>query len=91
MILNLNAEQFLLVYNKISTDPIPPALELKNKMEILLLDALSSIEDAKNQAKLSNWIKQERDRVTSLENELKSISENIPDDGLHYPPVKEPK
>lgn len=91
MILNLSAEQFLLVYNKVLADPTQPALDLKNKMDSLLLDVLSSIEDAKNKTKFSTWIKQEQDRVSSLKDELKSINENIPDDGLHYPPVRESK
>jgi NAD-specific glutamate dehydrogenase len=91
MILNLNAEQFLLIYNKLLTDPAQSAHDLKNKMDILLLDLLSSMEDAKNQAKFSSWIKQEQDRISSLKSELKVINENISDDGLHYPFVKDVK
>lgn len=91
MILNLNAEQFLLVYNRILDNPAPPAQELKNKMDALLLDALSSIEETKNQTKFSSWVKQEQERVAFLKSELKTIKENISDDGLHYPPVKQPE
>lgn len=89
MILSLNAEQFLLVYNKVSDNPAPSAQELKNKMDTILLDALSLIEDSKNQTKFSSWIKQEQERITFLNSELKIIKENISDDGLNYPPNKQ--
>jgi len=89
VILSLNAEQFLLVYNKVSDNPAPSAQELKNKMDTILLDALSLIEDSKNQTKFSSWIKQEQERITFLNSELKIIKENISDDGLNYPPNKQ--
>jgi len=89
MILNLNAEQFLFVYNRILDNPTQPAQELKNKMDALLLDALSSVEETKNQTKFSSWVKQEQERVASLKSELKTIKDNIPDDGLYCRPVEQ--
>lgn len=89
MILNLNAEQFLAVYNCIIATSSLTAQEVKSKMDLILLEALSSIDDSKNQSKFDNWMKQEKNKVESLKTELKAINVQIPDDGLHFPPAKD--
>ncbi len=94
MILDLNPEQFLLVYNHVSSNLSSPAQELKMKMESPLLEALSSIDDTKNQSRFSSWMKQEKEKVVHLENDLKNIKAHspivIPDDGLYFP-IRESK
>lgn len=73
MILNLSPEQFLAVYNSVSINPSLTAQEVRSKMDIVLLEALSSIDDSKNQSKFSYWAKQENEKISGLETELKSI------------------
>lgn len=88
MILNLNPEQFLLVYNRISDNSNLTAQDLKSKMDAMLLEALSSIDDVKLKSKFSTWIKQEKEKVDHLESELKNIKVNsttVSDDGLYFP------
>lgn len=88
MILNLNPEQFLLVYSRILDNSNLTAQELKSKMDIVMLEALSSIDAAKNQSRFSTWMKQEKERVVHMESELENIKINqktIPDDGLYFP------
>jgi len=52
----------------------------------MLLDALSIVDDSKNQNKFGNWIKQEKEKVEGLQTELKSIRNPAFDDGLLFPP-----
>ena len=86
MILSLNPEQFLAIYNSVNTNSSLTAQEIKSKMDLILLDALSLINDSKNQSRLDNWMKQEKEKVENLESELKSIRNLIPsDDGLSFP------
>lgn len=85
MNLTLNPEQFLAVYNCINTAMSPPAQEVKSKMDLILLNVLSSIDDSKNQAKFDSWMKQEAAKVESLKTDLKMINSTIVDDGLPYP------
>jgi hypothetical protein len=62
-------------------------------MDIVLLEALSSIDDAKNQSRFSTWMKQEKERVVHMKSELENIKINqkvVPDDGLYFP-VQETK
>jgi len=93
MILSLNPQQFLAVYNSVTINSSLTSQEVKSKMELILLDALSQIDDSKNQNKFDHWIKQEKEKVSSLENELKMIKlsksplEISSDDGLPYRPV----
>ena len=92
MILNLNPEQFLTVYNSVSSNGTITAQEVKVKMDAQLLDALSLIDDSKNQSKFDSWIKKEKQKVDSLESELKSLKVNTDDvsidDGLYFPMAK---
>ena len=86
MILSLNPEQFLARYNRVNTNSSLTAQEIKSKMDLILLNALSLINDSKNQSRLDNWMKQEKEKVENLESELKSIRNLIPsDDGLSFP------
>lgn len=86
MILSLNPEQFLAIYNSVNTNSSLTAQEIKSKMDLILLDALSLINDSKNQSRLDNWMKQEKEKVENLESELKSIRNLVPfDDGLIFP------
>jgi hypothetical protein len=86
MILSLNPEQFLAIYNSVNTNSSLTAQEIKSKMDLILLDALSLINDSKNQSRLDNWMKQEKGKVENLESELKSIRNLVPfDDGLSFP------
>ena len=86
MILSLNPEQFLAIYNSVNTNSSLTAQEIKSKMDLILLNALSLINDSKNQSRLDNWMKQEKEKVENLESELKSIRNLVPfDDGLIFP------
>lgn len=97
MILNLNPEQFLLVYNYVSNSPNSIAQELKTKMDLTLLEVLSSIDDKKAQFSFLNWLKQEKEKIRHMENELEIIKENIKinqkvvhddaNDGLYFPVI----
>lgn len=86
MILNLNSEQFLAVYTCIASSSSLTAQEVKSKMDVILLEALSSTDDSKNQSKFDHWMKQEKERVEGLKTELKTISASMSDDGLPFPP-----
>lgn len=78
MNLNLSPSQFLVMYGMVLKDSSPEALEIRAKMESVLLEALSTIDDAKNQDKFVHWIKKEEEKVSALTNELKSIKEIDP-------------
>lgn len=73
MNLNLNPEQFLAVYTSVALNQSLTAQEVKSKMDVILLDALGSIDDSKNQTKFSHWAKRENEKISGLKNELKSI------------------
>jgi len=88
MNLNLNPEQFLAIYDSLK-DNSSISQELKSKMHLILLSALSAIDDSKNQSKFGNWMKQEKEKVEILESELKSIRSPVFDDGLPFPPTPE--
>lgn len=93
MILSLNPEQFLTVYYSVSLNSSLTAQEIKAKMDTQLLDALSFVDDSKNQSKFSTWVKFEKEKLDTLEKELKTIKtknnvfENTNDDGLPYRPT----
>lgn len=91
MILNLNSEQFLAVYNSIASSQSLTAQEVKSKMDLVLLDALASTDDTKNQSRFDHWMKQEKERVEGLKTELKAITSSVSDDGLPFPPVVQEK
>ena len=94
MNLNLNSEQFLAVYNCINTTSSLTAQEVKSKMNLILLDALSIIDDTKNQSKFDHWMKQEKEKVEGLKVELKDLKISTPspsDDGLPFPPLQQEK
>ena len=72
------------------------AQELKTKMDLTLLEALSSIDDKKAQFSFLNWLKQEKEKIRHMENELQTIKENInfnqkvvhdANDGLYFPVI----
>jgi len=86
MILSLNPQQFLAVYNSVATNSSLTSQEVKSKMELILLDALSQIDDSKNQNKFDNWIKREKEKVHVLQSELKTLNSSVSDDGLPFPP-----
>lgn len=73
MNLNLSPNQFLAMYGMVLKECSPEAIELRIKMEAVLLDALSMIDDAKNQDKFVHWIKKEEEKVSALATDLKSI------------------
>lgn len=73
MNLNLNPEQFLAVYTSVVLNQTLTAQEVKSKMDVILLGALGSIDDSKNQTKFSHWAKQESEKISGLKDELKSI------------------
>jgi hypothetical protein len=85
MNLNLTPQQFLAIYDSLSSDATS-SKEVKHKMNSMLLDALSIVDDSKNQNKFGNWIKQEKEKVEGLQTELKSIRNPAFDDGLLFPP-----
>jgi hypothetical protein len=89
MNLNLNPEQFLAIYNSLRDNSSITSQEVKSKMDLILLNALSAIDDSKNQSKFGSWMKQEKERVEILESELKSIRNPVSDDGLPFPPAPE--
>ena len=89
MIVNLNPQQFLAVYNSLTVDSSLTAKEVKSKMDLVLIEALSSVDDSKSQLKFSNWTKQEEKKVEALKTELASISlQSVPqsDDGIFVRP-----
>jgi len=86
MILSLNPQQFLAVYNCVTINSSVTLQEVKSKMELILLDALSQIDDSKNQNKFDNWIKREKEKVQVLQSELKTLNSSVCDDGLPFPP-----
>jgi hypothetical protein len=87
MNLNLSPEQFLAIYNSLKNDSSITTQEVKSKMDLVLLDALSRIDDSRNQSKFGSWMKQEKEKVEVLESELKSIRSSVSDDGLPFPPT----
>jgi hypothetical protein len=76
MKLTLSPEQFLAVYNCVTVNQGLTAQEVKSKMDLVLLDALSSIDEVQNQSKFSHWAKQEEDKISNLQHELKTISKS---------------
>jgi len=90
MNLSLSPEQFLAVYYSVSVNNSLTAQEVKAKMDTQLLDALSLIDDSKNQSKFSTWMKKEKEKVNTLEKELETIKahplDSNNDDGLPYRP-----
>ena len=91
MNIQLSPEQFLTVYSSLLTNTSIEAKEIKNKMDSVLLDALSTIDDATNQSKFTHWMKKEKERVTAMNDELQSIKKSTtnfsqPDDGLYVRP-----
>jgi len=73
MNLSLSPEQFLAVYTSVTVDQSLTAQEVKSKMEVVILEALGLIDDSKNQSKFSYWAKQENQKISGLQSELKSI------------------
>jgi len=94
MNITLSPEQFLTVYNAVITNPSLEAQEVKNKMDSVIIEALSTIDDSQNHSKFSHWIKKEKEKVVAMEVELKSIKDTPTistqpfDDGLFPLPVK---
>ena len=89
MVLNLNPQQFLAVYNSLTIDTSLTAKEVKSKMDLVLIEALSSVDDSKSQLKFNSWTKQEEKKVEALKTELASISlpsVSHPDDGIFVRP-----
>ena len=90
MKLNLSPEQFLIVYNGVTNNSSLTAQEVKTKMDSQLIEALSLIDDSSNQSKFTSWMKQEKTKVSSLNEELKTLKLNQdqqPDDGLYFRPT----
>ena len=88
MNLNLSPEQFLAVYNSVAVNQNLTAQEVKSKMDLIMLEALSLVHDTKNHSKFETWLKQQSGKISVMKDELESIkqkSENIPDDGLYFP------
>jgi len=88
MNIQLNPEQFLAVYSSLLTNASIEAKEIKSKMDSVLLDALSTIDDSTNQNKFAHWMKKEKEKVTALNDELQTIKNSTvnfsqPDDGLY--------
>lgn len=73
MNISLSPEQFIAVYNSIIVNPSREAYEVRSKMQSIILDALSTIDDSTNHNKFSHWMKKEQERLTDLQNELNSI------------------
>jgi len=76
MNLNLTPSQFLVIYNMVVRNPGVEAKEIQIKMEGALLEILSETEDGMKQNKFEHWMKGEKEKVASLQDELKSI--NLP-------------
>jgi hypothetical protein len=61
-------------------------------MDIVIHDALTSLEEAKANDKFPQWLKKEQEKISVLTDELKSmkdaslssIDKHEPDDGLYY-------
>ena len=87
MKLSLSPEQFLAVYTSVVMNPSLTAQEVKSKMDVVLLDALSSIDDTQNQSRFSHWAKQEEDKITTLQQELKSINIVSQENSKEHPKV----
>ena len=86
MNLTLSPEQFLVIYNCMSTSPSITAQEIKLKMDVILLDSLSVVYDSKNRSKYLQWIKQEHEKISTLQSELKVVMLSmLPDDAQHNP------
>lgn len=75
MIVNLNPQQFLAVYNSLTADPSLTAKEVKSKMDLVLIEALSNVDESKGQLKFNNWAKQEERKVEALKTELASMTQ----------------
>jgi len=86
MNVQLNPEQFLAVYNSITSIASIEAKEVKIKMESVILEALTIIDDSSNQSKFSHWMKKEKEKLNALEDQLKLIKEPI-NDGLYPTPT----
>lgn len=92
MNLNLNSDQFLLVYNFVTSNVTSEAKELKAKMDLIIHEALSKLEESKNQSKFPQWLKKEQEKIFMLSDELKSMKSTAkscsektePDDGLYF-------
>jgi bacterioferritin (cytochrome b1) len=90
MIVNLNPQQFLAVYNSLTLHSSLTAQEVKSKMDLVLIEALSNADDSKSQLKFSNWTKQEEKKVEALKTELAAINlspaQSQSDDGIFIRP-----
>ena len=84
MNINLNPEQLLTVYNSLISSSTAEAQEVRNKLEAMILEALSNLDDSNNANKFSHWFKKEKQRVEALETELKSIKEPGADKFVHH-------
>jgi hypothetical protein len=77
MNITLNPVQFLTLYNSVSKDSSPEAKEVKNKMDSILLEVLSSSEEVDKNRKFGLWMKKEREKLSQLEDKLDSINNNV--------------
>lgn len=69
----LNPEQFLKIYTTLVINQSIEMVEVKNKMESIILEALSTINNSNNQLKFFHWIEKEKEKIVELENKLKLI------------------
>lgn len=77
MNINLSPAQFLTVYNCLSDLKTLEAQEIKNKMNAVLVDALSSIDDVDSHNKFNHWFKKEKEKVNTLQEQLNTIDDGI--------------
>ena len=98
MILQLNSEQTLALFKLIVVETSKHDVclkgtthleEIKEKLQSVIIESLSTACISSNNMKFSSWIKNEQDRIDELTRKLKAIKDSFQqDDGLHFPPQK---
>ena len=91
MNVTLNPTQFLTVYDLLTKCSLPDAKEVKSKMDLIILEALTTADSVKNDVRFTHWKKQEIEKIDALKNELKSIKPQLQDpnaDGIFFRPEK---
>ena len=98
MNLNLTPQQFLALYNSLSyqldstssdTPGWGPVNQIRNAMNDVILDSLTSSETSRVQEKYGVWLEREQNKINHLKKELEDLKIHRvpePDDGLFAKP-----